>query len=308
MEIALTVAQQVIVIFLLILVGFVMTKKHFLTQTGIDQITSLLLSVVTPCVLIDAYQKDFEPRLAWQLLEAAVFTVILHVLAIGLCHLIFRREPTKRYRINIFCSIYSNCGFMAIPLLSAALGPDGVFYGSAYLAVFTIFYWIHGVFVYTGGDRKAMSWKKAVLNPGVIGTLVSLALFFAQIRLPYVLADSVGYLAGLNTPLAMVVLGSYLSKLDFKSALKNKTMYFVCFLRLILIPLLAMGVAKGLGLNETVAQAVMISAACPTAAVATLFANQYHLDADYSSEIVSVSTLLSIITIPLIMMLFHLPF
>lgn len=306
MEIAITVTQQVAVIFLLILVGLVMTKKNFLTQTGIDQITSLLLSVVTPCVLINAYQKDFEPKLAWQLLTATVFTIIVHVLAIVLCHLIFRKEPSKRYRINIFCAIYSNCGFMAIPLLSAALGSDGVFYGSAYLAVFTVFYWTHGVFVYTGGDRKAMSWKKAVLNPGVIGTLVSLGLFLGRIKLPVVLGDTIGYMAGLNTPLAMVVLGSYLAKLDWKKALKNKTMYFVCFLRLILIPLLAMGVAKVLGLNETVAQAVMISAACPTAAVSTLFANRFHLDADYSSEIVSVSTLLSIFTIPLIMMLFHL--
>ena len=93
MEIAITVTQQVAVIFLLILVGLVMTKKNFLTQTGIDQITSLLLSVVTPCVLINAYQKDFEPKLAWQLLTAAVFTIIVHVLAIVLCHLIFRKEP-----------------------------------------------------------------------------------------------------------------------------------------------------------------------------------------------------------------------
>lgn len=306
MEIAITVTQQVAVIFLLILVGLVMTKKKFLTQTGIDQITSLLLSVVTPCVLVNAYQKEFEMELAWGLFTAAGFTVVIHILSILLCHVIFRKEPTKRYRINIFCAVYSNCGFMAIPLLSAALGADGVFYGSAYLAVFTVFYWTHGVFVYTGGDKKAMSWRQAVLNPGVIGTLVSLGLFLARIKLPAVVGDTVGYLAGLNTPLAMVVLGSYLAKLDFSKALKNKTMYFVCFLRLILIPLLAMGVAWVLRLNETVAQAVMISTACPTAAVATLFANRFHLDADYSSEIVSVSTLLSIVTIPLIMILFHL--
>ena len=306
MEIAWTVAQQVMVIFQLIMVGLVMTKKNFLTQTGINQITSLLLSVVTPCVLIDAYQKDFEPHLAWQLCTAAIFTVLLHVISILFCHFIFRREPTNRYRINIFCAIYSNCGFMAIPLLSAALGADGVFYGSAYLAVFTVFYWIHGVYVYTGGDRSAMSLKNALFNPGVIGTLISLILFLGQLRLPKVVGDSIGYLAGLNTPLAMIVLGSYLSKLNWKKALGNRSMYFVCFLRLLLIPLLAMALARLLRLDETVAQAVMISAACPTAAVATLFATRFHLDADYSSEIVSVSTLLSILTIPLIMMLFHL--
>lgn len=304
MELSWIVAQQVAVIFLLIVVGIVMKKKNLVTQAGIDQFTSLLLWVVTPCVLVNAYQKEFETDLAFGLLTAFVFAVITHFAAIVLSHLLFRREPSKRYRINIFCAVYSNCGYMAIPLLSAALGSDGVFYGSAYLAVFSVLYWTHGVYVYTGGDKKEISLKKAILNPGVIGTIVSLVFFLVQVELPTVLMDPIRHLSNLNTPLAMIVLGSYLSELDVRTALKNGKMYFVCAVRLIIIPLIAIGIAKLLRMDETVAQAVLISASCPSAAVSTLFAHRYHLDADYSSEIVSVSTLLSVVTIPLILFLF----
>lgn len=306
MELAWIVAQQVAVIFLLILVGVGMKKKNLVTQAGIDQFTSLLLWVVTPCVLVNAYQKEFETDLAWGLFMALVFAIITHGIAIALSHLLFRREPSKRYRINIFCSVYSNCGYMAIPLLSAALGADGVFYGSAYLAVFSLLYWTHGVYVYTDGDKNEISLKKAILNPGVVGTVISLIFFFAQIKLPIIVLDPIRHLANLNTPLSMIVLGSYLANLNVKKVVKNKGMYVVCAVRLIVIPLISIGIAKLLQLDETVARAVMISASCPTAAISTLFAHKYQLDADYSSEIVSVSTLLSIFTIPLIILIYQL--
>lgn len=306
MELAWIVAQQVAVIFLLILVGVGIKKKNLVTQAGIDQFTSVLLKVVTPCVLVNAYQKEFEAELVRGLLVAMLFTVMTHGVAILLSHLLFRKEPTNRYRTNIFCSIYSNCGFMAIPLISAALGSDGVFYGSAYLAVFSILYWTHGVYVYADGDKNEISLKKAILSPGVLGTIVSLVFFFAQIKLPSILLDPIRQLANLNTPLSMIVLGSYLTNLDLKKVVKNRGMYLVCAMRLIVIPLISIGIAKVLQLDETVARAVMISTACPSAAVATLFAHKYHLDADYSSEIVSVSTLLSIITIPLIILIYQL--
>ncbi len=306
MELAWIVAQRVAVIFLLILVGVGAKRKKLVTQEGIDQITSVLLKVVTPCVLVNAYQKEFEAELVRGLLVAMLFTLLTHGVAILLSHLLFRKEPSNRYRSNIFCSIYSNCGFMAIPLISAALGSEGVFYGSAYLAVFSVLYWTHGVYVYAGGDKNEISLKKAILNPGVVGTIVSLVLFFAQIRLPAIVLDPIKHLANLNTPLSMIVLGSFLANLDLKKVVKNRGMYFVCLMRLIIIPLISIGIAKALQLEETVARAVMISTACPSAAVSTLFAHKYHLDADYSSEIVSVSTLLSIITIPLIILVYQL--
>ena len=299
MELAYDVGVQVIIIFFLIAVGFVLQKLRFFTAEGIKQMTGLLLNVVTPCVLIEAYQKEFQKELAYQLLWAAMFTVIMLTISALLCKLLFKKEPTNRYRIDSFASIYSNCGFMALPLLSAVLGSDGVFYGSGYLAVFTLFYWTQGVYVMTE-NKKNLSAKKALMTPGIIGTIIALVFFFTGIKLPYVANEAVSHLANLNTPVSMVMLGTYLANIDFKKLNHIWSMVKVCFVRLIFIPIIAIGVAYVLRLDHTVAKAVLISSACPTAAVTTLCATQFDLDADYSSQIVSITTLLSVITIPLL--------
>ncbi len=303
MELAGTVFIQVVIMSILIFVGFILAKAKIIDEKGAGQMTDILLKIVMPCVLINAYQKDFSLESAGGLLIAALFAVIIHVVSILLVTLIFKKEESLRYRVSIFASVYSNCGFMAIPLLSAAMGDDGVFYGSAYLAVFTLCYWTHGICVY-GGSVKEISIKNIIKNPGIIGTVIALILFVFNIRLPYVFGESVKYFAGLNTPLAMVVMGTYLTKVSFKAAIKNKGLYIVSLLRLIIIPIIVVLMAKIFVVNDTIAKAILISAACPTAAIATLLASKYGLNTVCASEIVSITTILSIVTIPLILMLY----
>lgn len=302
MQLGLTAAYQVGIIFILIFVGFVMKKKGQIGDGGVRDMTNILLNAVTPCVLISAYQKPFEPRLAVGLLRCAGFAVLTHAAAILIATLIFRKEETKRYRINIFCSVYSNCGFMAIPLLHALLGDEGVFFGSTYLAIFTICYWTHGVVAYSG-SMKELSFRKAFLNPGVLGTLTSVLLFVFHIRLPGILAESVNYVAALNTPLAMIVLGTFLAKVNLKKAFLNPALYGVSFLRLILIPAVSLILAWALRMNTLEAQSMLLPALCPSATVSTLFAARFSLDAEYSAELVAITTLFSVLTIPLMMSL-----
>ena len=129
-------------------------------------------------------------------------------------------------------------------------------------------------------------------------------MFVLGIRLPYVIKESVNYIASLNTPLAMIIMGAYLTRVDLKKAIKNVSLYGVSFLRLVVIPVLAIVFAKLMNLDEQVAKAVLIAAACPTAAVTALLAEKYNLDAAYATEVVSVTTILSVISIPLVLMLY----
>lgn len=303
MELSTIVFTQVLIIFVLLMLGVVLTKIGMIKDSGLKQITDILLYVVTPCLVVNAYQKEFSQELASGLLASFVFSIIFHIVSILISTVCFRKEETKRYRVSIFSSVYSNCGYMAIPLLTAALGSDGVFYGSAYLAVFTIFYWTHGICVYKG-DMSELSFKKLLKNPGLIGTVVALLLFVFGIKLPSVVGESIKHISNLNTPLAMLVMGAYLAKTDFKKALTNLSVYIVSILRLIALPVVAVLLIKVMGLSDIVAKSVLITAACPTAAVTTLLAAKYDLDASYSAEIVAVSTVFSIITIPLVLMLF----
>lgn len=303
MELSRIVFVQVLIIFVLMAVGFVCSKAKLINEKGTRQMTDVLLLIVMPCVLIKAYQKEFSKELIFGLLMSALFALVIHIIGIVISTLVFKREESLRYRINIFSSVYSNCGFMAIPLLDAAVGTDGVFYGSAYLAVFTILNWTHGICLYSG-SLKEISVKKIITNPGIIGTTIAIILFVTGIKLPYVLEESVSYLAGLNTPLAMIVTGAYLTRVDFKKALKNVSIYLVSVLRLVIVPIIALVVAKIINIDALIAKSVLIAAACPTAAVAALFATKYDLDSTYAAEVVSITTILSVVTIPLVLMLF----
>lgn len=302
MQISKILAIQVIVVFILISVGFLQKKRKKIDSHTTKRLTDLLLEIVTPCVLINAYQKEFKSELAANLFIAFLFAIIIHIIMFIITALLFRKEETKSYRIKIFSSVYSNCGFMAIPLLSASLGADGVFFGSAYLAVFNISTWTHGVCV-CSGDIKSMSFKKALFNPGVIGTSIGLLLFVLQINLPTVLIEPIKHIANLNTPLAMIILGTYLANIDFRETFRKISIYWVSFIRLIIFPVIAIIITRIMNLDQTVATALLITSACPCATATPLFATKFGLDAEYASEIVSISTILSVITIPVIMFL-----
>lgn len=303
MELSGIIFIQVLIIFMLMAVGFVLTKAGKLTDDGVKQMTEILLVIVTPCVLINAYQKDWDKELVSNLISAVLFSFVSLVVSILLCTAVFRKESSLKYRVSIFASVYSNCGFMAIPLLSAALGDMGVFYGSAYLAIFTILYWTHGIAMYAGSLNE-ISARKIITNPGIIGTVTAVLLFAFQIKLPYAVGQTVSYLASLNTPLAMIIMGTYLAKVNIREALKNKSIYVVTALRLIVIPLITILFIKVVNIDDTVTKTILISSSCPTAAATALLASKYNLDAKYATEIVAVTTLLSIVTIPLILLLF----
>ncbi len=301
MELSITVAVQVAIMFIIIALGFIMKKLNVITKDGSKQISDILLIYVTPCVVIKAYQVDLKTDLVTNLLIAFAAATVINIMSMLVSQLIFGRRKDEKSIINQYCAAYSNCGFMGIPLLDAALGSQGVFYGAAYLAMFNVFNWTHGIYLYTQ-DKKSFSPKSLLLNPGIIGVVVGLTLFFAQIRLPEIVSTAVNYMAGLNTPLAMILLGVFLADVDFKKAIKNLSLYFVSFVRLIVIPLIAILMMKMNFIPPEVAVAVIIPAACPSATASALFAAKYDLNAGYASEIVSINTIISIVTIPLIVM------
>lgn len=296
------VANNVLVMLFLMLIGFVLTKKKILTDLGIKQTTELVLRVAVPCLIINSYQREFDPAMAKNLGIAILFSLGIHILYMLIVPLIFIKRPDKKDRISKFSVIYSNCGFMALPLIQSIYGDEGVFYAVAYVTVFNVLYWTQGIYLYTK-DIKQLSVKKAVFNPGVLGVIIGMTLFFAQITLPTPIGKTVEFMASVNTPLPMIILGTYLVNLNIKETLKNASLWVVTALRLIILPVLTIFIIKPFNMEQIMSMPLVLASACPVAAVATLFAVRYDLDSEYSSRAVSFTTLLSVITIPVIMMI-----
>ena len=298
MESMLTVISKVGVMLLLIMVGYVVSKKGILTDRGTSEVNTLLLQIVTPCLIINSFLTSEDSLSAAELL----LSVVTSALAIGISILLswgfFRKEPEGRQKVLRFAAAFSNAGFMGLPLVEGIVGSKGVMYGSFFIVVFNLFCWTYGFRMMSGGKR--MNVKVLLLNPGIIGLVFSLPIYFLKLRLPAVISEPVGFLAALNTPLAMLVVGSYIAKVELRSFISDLAVYKAAALRLLAAPLIFLGLLLVIRPEPNLFVTSVIQAARPVAANTVLFSVQFHRDSALASKTVAVSTVLSIITIPVI--------
>lgn len=299
----LVVSTQVVILFILIATGFVCGKTKLITKEGAKYLTNVVLYLATPCVIVSSFQKvKFDYHLLINLGIMALCATLIQVLSIFLCRMVFRSKDEGRRKVLQFATIFSNCGFMSLPLQNALLGSTGVFYGSVFVAIFNIIVWSYGL-MDMSGNRKDFNVKKLLLNPGVLGVVTATILFFFDIQLPEIILSPINYLAGLNTPVPMLVIGFYLSQTNLFDAFKDKGVYGVIALRLIAIPLVSLFVMRLFGVSGDILIACTVAASAPTAATTTMFATKFNRDVDLSVGIVSATTIPSIITMPLIIAL-----
>lgn len=291
-----------LVLFILISIGFLCGKKGLINENAAKKMTDIILYVVTPCVMISAFQKEFSGDTAIKILIAAAAAIVILVFSTLLARLVIRDKNESRKKVLQFSVIFSNCGFMSLPLQKELLGEDGWFYGSIFVAVFNIFVWTYGL-LDMSGDKKQLSIKKLVFNPGIMGAAVAIILFVCRIKLPEIVIQPVTHLANLNTPVPMLIIGFYLSRAKLKDAFSDVGTYIAMSLRLVIIPVIVTFIMALLKLDKTMMIAFVIACSAPTAASTTMFAAKFNRDVELSVGVVAASTILSIITMPLIVSL-----
>lgn len=291
----LTVGNQVLILFVLIGVGVICNKTKILNDKAIGGITDFILYVVTPCVIINSYIREFQPEMLKGLLITVAASVISYAVNILLSTLLVKDKDKQRETVLRFGAVFSNCGYMSLPLQQAVLGAEGVFYGATYVAVFNIVLWTYGVFLMDGG-AKNVSVGKILKNPSIIGVFVGLIIFLCSVKLPEVIAKPIGYLAEVNTPLPMIIIGYHLANASLK--LTDKASVMSMIFRLIISPALMIAAMYVIGIRGAVTTACVIAVSAPAAAATTMFAQKFNKDVQLSAALVSVGTLLSVITMP----------
>ncbi len=295
----LTVGQQIITLYLLLVVGFVLGKVKMLDDNASRAMSNLVMYVVSPCMMVVAFQRPLERAVLHSFGIVAGVSVLLHAIFILAAVLLIRDRDAGRQGCLRFAAVFSNCGFMGYPLMAALLGSLGVFYGSAYVIVFTVLSWTWGVCVVTG-DRRQLRLKPLLLNPGVLSVVVAMALYLAQIEVPEFLMVPVNYLADLNTPLPMLVVGYQLSRADFRAALRGVSSWVTLVLRLVALPLVSLGICLALNVPHDLTLVLAIAASAPPAALLSMFAARFGRDTALTSSLVSVQTAISALTMPVL--------
>lgn len=294
----LIILTQIIKMLLLLLVGYACYRFGLIDQNGNKSMANLLLMVVNPILAITALQADYDPHLVSGLLASFAFAFAAHLIGIVLSETLIRKTGNPDYSIERFSAMYSNCGFMGIPLVQSILGAEGVLYLTAYVTVFNLLSWTHGMILMTG---KA-SWKdlkKGLLSPMILASTLGMILFFTQIRFPPLISDTLDYIAGMNTPLAMIIAGVSVAQTNLPDMLRNKKLYLVSFLKLLLMPSIVLILLLALRSYSVPACVILIAAACPAATTCTAFSLRFQKNYRYASEIYAFTTLSSLATIPL---------
>ncbi|MEG1427819.1 MAG: AEC family transporter, partial [Oscillospiraceae bacterium] len=230
MDALITVSLKVAVMIIMIAVGWFLSKKGAITEKGTGEITWLLLNIVS----VKAGEIS-----NWSLVLSALLAGASLSIGILLSFCMFRKQPKERQTVLRFGVIFSNAGFMGMPLIEGVLGDDGVIFGSFFIAVFNLFCWTYGYYMMSGGEKVPL--RKIFLNPGTIGLAIGLPLYLFGIHLPELLLSPIVSFSDLNTPLAMLVVGSYIAKVPFKEFLTDKHIYAAAAGRLLILPILVIG-------------------------------------------------------------------
>lgn len=304
---ALTLANQVFIMFLIMAIGFALYRFRIVAERTADDMTTVLLYIVTPALILKTYQQEYHANDAKNLLVA--LGISASAMALGIMVSFLARIGSKKETRDVeqFASCFPNNGFMGIPLVLSVAGTMGVFFSNTYLMMFQLAVWTFGVAIMQKANGLKYSAKeilKMFANPTVISVFVGLGCYFLQIRFPSPITKTCSYLADMNTPLAMLVAGMLIAKVDILGSFVHLRNYYIVFLRLILFPCILIGFFKLLPAPQDIKEYILIVTSCPTATNTILFARKYNRNITSASQIFALCTLCSIVTIPLIIWIF----
>ena len=295
-----TILYKTAIMLILIAVGIMCFKTGLIKRESNRDLSKFVLQVINPAVIFMSYQTDYRTELVRNLLLTFVLSVGAMGAAVILSYFLVRRKEGRETEIERFSAVYSNCGFMGIPLVNAIYGDEGVFYLTAFITVFNLIVWTHGV-ILISGEKNIKQVVKVFYSPTMIAIFLGIITFFLRIRIPGAAAEALGLLKEVNTPMAMIVSGVTIAGTNVAKMLKNYRIYYVCLLKLIIVPvLIAVPLSMLTGVDETVRMTVLVAAAAPPATMCTLLSLRYGKNSIYASEIFAAGTILSVATLPLV--------
>lgn len=293
--------NQIMVLFFIMIVGFYARKKKIINAEINKGLTELLLNITLPAMIITSFNLEFSGDMLKKSGEVLLWTLGLFILYYIIGMIFFGRYPKAISSVLIFSAMFSNCGFMGFPVIESIFGKEGVFYASIYHMPFSILLWTVGVSLFSKEkDKSAM--KKAFLNPGSVSIYIGLILFLFSIKLPIPLGKTLDMLGDVTTPLSMIVVGAILGEMNIKEVFSSFPAYYSSIIRLILIPFVVMGVLKLAGVSGITLGVLVMLSAMPVAANTAIISSKYGADSVFASKCIFISTVLSTLTIPLLML------
>ena len=307
MHISLLLMNQIIQLFIMIFMGFIIVKAKLLKAEDSKILSVFVLYLIIPCVIFNAFLVDYTPQTVKGLLIAlagSVMTQVILLIVVSILGRVFHLNE-----VEVASIYYSNSGNLIVPIVTFILGKEWVLYGCVFMSVQLVFIWTHCKKIIS--RESTYDWRKIVLNINMISIAIGIVLFLTRIHLPAIINNTLSAVGSMIGPASMIVTGMLLAGMDFKQILANKRVYFVSFFRLIIVPVIALFLIKCSQLSTFSSNGnklmliVFLAIITPSASTVTQMCQVYENDSQYASAINVVTTLLAIVTMPLMVMLFQ---
>lgn len=307
MQISILLMQEIIKLFVIMFMGYAVVKAGLMKASESKSVSVILVYLVNPCVIVNAFQVEYTPEVQKGLILAVMAAVVIHLLYLLLTAIL--KHPLHLNVIERATAIYSNAGILVIPLVQVLLGQEYVIYSSAFITVQLVLLWTHCKSMLC--EESKLEWKKILLNVNIISIFVGVILFVSRLSLPSGVQSVLGMMNNLMGPLGMLLAGMVIADVSMKNVFLRKRNYLSAALRLLIYPVLSLAVMKIISLFAPVSDfkqillTVYLASVTPACTTVTSMAQLYDKDAGYASSLYVLTTLLSIVTMPVMVYLYE---
>ncbi|MGH4125170.1 MAG: AEC family transporter [Clostridium sp.] len=293
--------NQVMVLFIIMMVGFYAKKKKFLNNIVDKGLSELLLNITLPFMIVTSFNIKYEATMVSNAQKLLIYSFLIHISLVFISKMLFFKFPSNKQQVFRFITIFCNVGFMGYPVLESIYGSIGVFYAAIFNIPFNLLVWTVGVMLYTG-EKDFKSMRKAITNPAIIAVIIGLILFAFSIRLPLPIENSLKLMGSTTTPISMIIVGSMLAEIEFKNIFSDLSIYYVTIVRLLIVPMIVYVVFNFLKVDELLTNICVILQAMPAAVITAIIAEKHGGDSLLASQCVFITTIISVITIPIVIL------
>lgn len=298
------IVDSVFSLFIMILVGVYGSRKKIITSEINKGLIDILIQIGLPFMIVNSFIFTYDDTIKSNVIKTFYYSLIAYIITIIISYLLLLPVKNHKKTILHFANVFTNTGYVGFPILYSIYGEEGIIYGSIFNMFFVIFVWTYGLMLFKGNfERKELKQeiKNILLNPSIIGVFTGIIIMFFDIQLPNALTSSIKSIGNITGPLSMLIIGVILSNIKIRKHLGDWTIYYGIITKLVIIPIIIYFISLLAGDNSKAINTVIIMTAMPASAMTSIFAESFNKEKEYAAVLVSVTTLLSLITVPILL-------
>lgn len=296
-----------VMLYISVIIGFICSKLKVFNDEARNTFATLLLQVTIPCLILSSTNIVFNNDIFTNSILAILIGFVLHIIGLLLGYICVKylNINISLKKLYVFAITFGNVAYMGYPIALALYGQIGLFYAIMINVSFNLLVYSLGRIIMINSEDKQISFAKTLINPALIATILGVINFALPYNIPETINNGLDMVGKMTTPIAMLIVGMYLSDMKIKDIVTSKYVYFVSLIRLIVIPLLMYIILMPFNLDPILFKSSIVISATPAAVVTVIYANQNNNNPDEASRIVFITTLISVISIPLIAILIN---